>query len=136
MMKTFLNRFVYPLLIIGAIVIAEILKPTFLGSESKKSSINESSMYESPTKDNYFIETFGKDGDPDSTYPYNDSYYEEPTPEPLYFGEYECTDDCSGHEAGYEWASDKGITDPDDCGGNSQSFIEGCMEYASEYSDY
>ena len=45
---------------------------------------------------------------------------------------YECTDDCSGHEAGYEWAQRKGITDPDDCGGNSVSFIEGCRSYAGE----
>lgn len=45
---------------------------------------------------------------------------------------YECTDDCSGHQAGYEWARKKGITDPDDCGGNSQSFIEGCKSYAVE----
>jgi hypothetical protein len=45
---------------------------------------------------------------------------------------YECTGDCSGHKAGYEWAKKKGITDPDDCGGNSQSFIEGCKSYATE----
>jgi hypothetical protein len=45
---------------------------------------------------------------------------------------WECTDDCSGHEAGYQWAEDKGITDPDDCGGNSNSFIEGCEAYANE----
>lgn len=45
---------------------------------------------------------------------------------------WECTDDCSGHDAGYEWASDKGIDDPDDCGGNSDSFIEGCQAYANE----
>jgi hypothetical protein len=25
-----------------------------------------------------------------------------------------------------------GITDPDDCGGNSQSFVEGCQAYAEE----
>lgn len=36
----------------------------------------------------------------------------------------------SGHQAGREWAERKGITDPDDCGGNSTSFIEGCQEYA------
>jgi hypothetical protein len=47
-----------------------------------------------------------------------------------------CTDDCSGHEAGYNWAEEKGITDPDDCGGNSNSFIEGCQSYAEENSDY
>lgn len=57
---------------------------------------------------------------------------------------WECTDDCSGHEAGYDWASDQGISDPDDCGGKSDSFIEGCEAYANEqmmeaeeeYSDY
>lgn len=45
---------------------------------------------------------------------------------------YPCTVDCSGHEAGYEWAEEKGIDDPDDCGGNSDSFIEGCQAYAKE----
>jgi hypothetical protein len=35
-----------------------------------------------------------------------------------------CTDDCSGHEAGYNWADETGIEDPDNCGGNSDSFIE------------
>ncbi|KKR44312.1 MAG: hypothetical protein UX02_C0001G0045 [Candidatus Moranbacteria bacterium GW2011_GWC1_45_18] len=50
--------------------------------------------------------------------------------EPQTFNGYECTDDCSGHEAGYNWAEEKGITDPSDCGGNSNSFIEGCESYA------
>ena len=45
------------------------------------------------------------------------------------FHGYECTVDCSGHEAGYAWAEENGITDPGDCGGNSQSFIEGCIAY-------
>lgn len=53
--------------------------------------------------------------------------YDEPT-----FNGYECTDDCSGHEAGYEWAEEQGITDASDCGGNSNSFIEGCESYADE----
>lgn len=48
----------------------------------------------------------------------------------LTFQGYECTEDCSGHEAGYAWAEENDITDPDDCGGNSQSFIEGCIAYA------
>lgn len=48
------------------------------------------------------------------------------------FHGYLCTVDCSGHEAGYEWAEEKGISDPDDCGGNSESFIEGCRAYAGE----
>lgn len=45
---------------------------------------------------------------------------------------YNCTSDCSGHEAGYEWANENGIDDPDDCDGNSDSFIEGCQAYAEE----
>lgn len=54
---------------------------------------------------------------------------------PQTFREYPCTIDCSGHEAGYEWAEEHGITNPDDCGGKSQSFIEGCQSYAEENSD-
>lgn len=45
---------------------------------------------------------------------------------------YGCTQDCSGHEAGWSWAEENGLTDPDDCGGNSLSFEEGCMAYAEE----
>ena len=45
---------------------------------------------------------------------------------------WDCTGDCSGHEAGYEWAEDNGIDDPYDCGGNFDSFIEGCEAYANE----
>lgn len=49
---------------------------------------------------------------------------------------YGCTVDCSGHEAGYNWAAENGITDPDSCGGNSWSFIEGCRAYAEENGGY
>lgn len=52
--------------------------------------------------------------------------------DPKTFGRYDCTRDCSGHQAGYDWAERKGITDPDDCGGRSRSFIEGCRAYARE----
>lgn len=38
----------------------------------------------------------------------------------------------SGYEAGYNWAEDKGINDPGECSGNSESFIEGCQAYAEE----
>ena len=55
-----------------------------------------------------------------------------PPPTTSNFHGYDCTDDCSGHEAGYEWAEEHGITDPGDCGGNSDSFIEGCEAYAEE----
>jgi hypothetical protein len=51
------------------------------------------------------------------------------------FHGYACTQDCSGHEAGYEWAERHDVTDPDDCGGTSRSFIEGCRAYAVEHED-
>jgi len=51
------------------------------------------------------------------------------------FRGYPCTVDCSGHDAGYEWAEKNEITEPADCGGNSSSFIEGCEAYAEEQQD-
>ena len=53
----------------------------------------------------------------------------------LTFHGYECTQDCSGHEAGYQWAQEHDIDDPDNCGGNSESFIEGCRAYAEEQGE-
>lgn len=52
-----------------------------------------------------------------------------------YFHGYRCTEDCSGHEAGYDWAEEREIDDPDDCDGNSDSFIEGCQAYAEEQAE-
>lgn len=49
------------------------------------------------------------------------------------FAGYGCTQDCSGHKAGYLWAEEKEIADPDHCGGKSWSFIEGCRAYAEGY---
>ena len=46
---------------------------------------------------------------------------------------YDCVDDCSGHEAGYDWAEEYDITNDYDCDGNSDSFIEGCQAYVDEY---
>ncbi len=43
-----------------------------------------------------------------------------------------CTVDCSGHDAGYEWAQEHDVTDESECGGSSSSFIEGCEAYAQE----
>lgn len=48
------------------------------------------------------------------------------------FHGYECTEDCSGHEAGYEWAENNDISNVYDCDGNSQSFIEGCEAFVEE----
>jgi hypothetical protein len=48
---------------------------------------------------------------------------------------YACTVDCSGHEAGHDWAEENAIDDTDDCNGNSNSFNEGCQEYVEENAD-
>lgn len=64
------------------------------------------------------------------------SYPATPSPAPTYqartFHGLPCTQDCSGHEAGYRWAEDNGIESPDDCGGNSRSFIEGCEAWTED----
>jgi hypothetical protein len=50
------------------------------------------------------------------------------------FGGHECSDDCSGHAAGYRWAKSKSITDESDCPlrGNATSFYEGCTVYVED----
>lgn len=54
------------------------------------------------------------------------------------FGGYECTQDCSGHKAGYEWAESKDIAGETDCediltiAPNRTSFYEGCMAYVED----
>ena len=50
----------------------------------------------------------------------------------LHFGAYTCTEDCSGHWAGYNWAMDKNLSEPNKCDGTSQSFIEGCLTRVEE----
>lgn len=52
--------------------------------------------------------------------------------DPGQFHGYDCTVDCSGHQAGYDWAEKHDIDDEDNCGGNSESFIEGCKAYVRE----
>jgi hypothetical protein len=51
------------------------------------------------------------------------------------YADFGCTQDCSGHDAGYQWAQDHGVTDESECGGKSWSFEEGCVAYAQEQSD-
>jgi len=51
------------------------------------------------------------------------------------FGGYECTDDCSGHSAGYEWGEQHNVASEQDCPeGRSQSFYEGCVVYTEDSS--
>jgi len=45
------------------------------------------------------------------------------------FHGYPCTQDCSGHKAGFEWSQRKGIQEKEECGGHSNSFIEGCYAW-------
>ena len=53
------------------------------------------------------------------------------------FGDFDCTDDCSGHAAGYKWAAQHGIDNENDCPyGNSQSFHEGCIAHTRDPSLY
>ena len=53
--------------------------------------------------------------------------------EPRTFGGYDCTEDCSGHKAGYDWAEDKQIEDADDCpSGHGGSFHDGCQAYTED----
>jgi hypothetical protein len=49
---------------------------------------------------------------------------------PLLFHGYACGDDCSSHQQGYGWASAHKISNPTDCRGTSETFIEGCRAYA------
>ena len=50
------------------------------------------------------------------------------------FGGNDCTDDCSGHKAGYDWAEQNGVKDGSECSGNSTSFEEGCQTYIEDPS--
>lgn len=53
----------------------------------------------------------------------------------LHYKGYRCTQDCSGHRAGYEWARDKGLSERAQCGGKSRSFIEGCYSWVAEQEE-
>jgi hypothetical protein len=51
--------------------------------------------------------------------------------EDLSYKGYRCTQDCSGHMAGYEWAKIRNIQSTSECPiGHSNSFTEGCYSYA------
>ena len=59
--------------------------------------------------------------------------------DPRVFHGFPCTGDCSGHEAGYQWAQDHDINDPHECYSgpklsdpDNESFSEGCEAYVDE----
>ena len=43
-----------------------------------------------------------------------------------------CSQDCSGHEAGYKWAAARRILRLTDCVGEGRSFIDGCRAYVED----
>lgn len=47
-------------------------------------------------------------------------------------GSEDCTDDCSGHEAGYEYAEENDICDTEYSDGNSDSFNEGVIAWSED----
>jgi len=49
---------------------------------------------------------------------------------PLLFHGYACGVDCTSHQEGYAWGSAHKISNPMDCRGTSETFIEGCRAYA------
>ncbi len=52
------------------------------------------------------------------------------------FGGYPCAGrDCDRHAAGYRWAIEHGVTNPDNCDGISAAFIEGCRVFAHSASE-
>lgn len=47
-------------------------------------------------------------------------------------GTYDCTEDCSGHSAGYDWAAENEVCDTEFDGGGSESFAEGVRQWAED----
>ena len=78
----------------------------------------------------------GCDNSTSSSYDYESDYsadysyeeVEEPNEPENPYNSYE-----EGHYAGYEWAQENEV---DSCGGNSNSFIEGCEEYLYQREEY
>lgn len=66
------------------------------------------------------------------TYRWVERVQQAPADPPGTFMGYKCAGTCSGHRAGYAWASQQGASTASKCTGNSQSFVEGCMAYVTE----
>ena len=88
----------------------------------------------------YFGNTSGEKGHQISSISENATDNASHQTHPNTFAGYECTGDCSGHEAGYAWAEEHDISDGEDCDtagehSNSPSFAEGCHAYADGDTD-
>ncbi|MCY1460712.1 hypothetical protein D9M71_782940 [compost metagenome] len=52
------------------------------------------------------------------------------------FDGYDCLDDCSGHQAGYDWAEENDVDDDSACSTDSPSFNEGCQSFVDGGSGF
>ena len=52
--------------------------------------------------------------------------------EARYFGGYHCTDQCRKHAAGFQWARQTRVTNPERCLGATRSHVEGCRTYSRD----
>jgi hypothetical protein len=96
--------------LIGWAIVGLVVVIFYFGNQSRETEHQANSVSEST----------GDTGNPDRS--------------PNTFAGYECTQDCSGHRAGYAWAEEHDITDGDACDAagehsNSPSFAEGCHAY-------
>lgn len=108
------------------IIIAFFLFIFLISNSSSSSNIVENDSPATTTNSDYYPD---EDFESEQTEEDVDTNYDQ-----LEFNGYPCTDDCSGHEAGYEWAEENGITqdDVDNYSGNSDSFMEGMQSYVDE----
>lgn len=134
--------------VIGIIVIAVALsgddkteKTDSSSTSSYVDTYNTSTIYEDYSEDGYdWAEQNDIDNFEGCQYEFGTSYEEDECNRYVQenytsyesFGDYDCTEDCSGHEAGYDWAEENDIYDEYDCDGNSNSFNEGCLSYVEE----
>lgn len=49
-----------------------------------------------------------------------------------YFGGFPCTDRCRDHSAGFEYARQLRLKDPNQCAGPTLSYVQGCRVYSRD----
>lgn len=49
-------------------------------------------------------------------------------------GRVRCNKECEAFEKGYLWAEENEVSEPDECFGSSDAFLNGCMAYAEEHA--
>jgi len=104
----------------GAVVVVGLL--LFAASKCESDTTTESEPFAAAPSREELVEAAAEEAADEL---YGQSYQE-------VLGDIGCTSDCSGHDAGFAWAQENGVDDPDVCDGNSDSFIEGCRAYGEE----